>query len=374
MIKIVESEVTSFDTSKWADMVIGPARRRFLTPTGEHYRLLIHLAHKISDGVFYDVGTLDGASAIALGSNLSNLVTSWDISEVSRKTAGYAYPNVPGMDNIEFRTKSIFDEPAWIYDVADIICLDITPHDGIKERLFMEVLEKSNFKGLLICDDIRNRRFPNLSKWWDEINHPKWIIPYAHCSGTGIVSYGDETIVKGYPTVSHGIKGHLSRVEANWLNEMPARIGDGLYGELGTYRGRSAACIAGGIQTSGIKAHLITVDSYDGRSMTSGRPHSMEDTVACFKEKGISEYVAFMKGLTVPMADKCRSQRFDFLFIDADHSYEGCKADFVAWSPLVRSGGEIAFHDANLDSVLQVVKESGWKWYKVDTIAVVIKP
>jgi len=35
----------------------------------------------------------------------------------------------------------------------------------------------------------------------------------------------------------------------------------------------------------------------------------------------------------------------DFLFIDADHSYEGVKMDFEMYSPLVKSGGIIAFHD-----------------------------
>ena len=35
----------------------------------------------------------------------------------------------------------------------------------------------------------------------------------------------------------------------------------------------------------------------------------------------------------------------DFLFIDADHSYEGVSRDFELYSPLVRPGGLIAFHD-----------------------------
>lgn len=39
----------------------------------------------------------------------------------------------------------------------------------------------------------------------------------------------------------------------------------------------------------------------------------------------------------------------DFLFIDGDHSYEGVKADFEAYAPLVRPGGLIALHDINED-------------------------
>ena len=40
-----------------------------------------------------------------------------------------------------------------------------------------------------------------------------------------------------------------------------------------------------------------------------------------------------------------RDNKVDFLFIDDDHSYEGIKKDFEMYSPLVRKGGIIAFHD-----------------------------
>ncbi len=36
---------------------------------------------------------------------------------------------------------------------------------------------------------------------------------------------------------------------------------------------------------------------------------------------------------------------FDFLFIDGDHSYEGVKADYENYSPMVKPGGMVAFHD-----------------------------
>ena len=37
----------------------------------------------------------------------------------------------------------------------------------------------------------------------------------------------------------------------------------------------------------------------------------------------------------------------DFFFIDGDHTYEGVKQDFEMYSPFVKKGGCIAFHDIN---------------------------
>ncbi len=36
----------------------------------------------------------------------------------------------------------------------------------------------------------------------------------------------------------------------------------------------------------------------------------------------------------------------DVVFIDGDHSREGCERDWLDWSPLVRAGGRVVFHDA----------------------------
>ena len=60
----------------------------------------------------------------------------------------------------------------------------------------------------------------------------------------------------------------------------------------------------------------------------------------------------------------------DFIFIDADHSYEGCSADIEAWRGKVRRGGIIAGHDFNWPTVaksvadwlgdVQVLKDNVW--------------
>lgn len=40
-----------------------------------------------------------------------------------------------------------------------------------------------------------------------------------------------------------------------------------------------------------------------------------------------------------------RLNKVHMVFIDGDHSYEGCKADIEAWMPNVRDGGILAIHD-----------------------------
>lgn len=42
---------------------------------------------------------------------------------------------------------------------------------------------------------------------------------------------------------------------------------------------------------------------------------------------------------------KLGGELLDVLFIDGDHSYEGCMADWADYGPLVRPGGLVIFHD-----------------------------
>ena len=49
-----------------------------------------------------------------------------------------------------------------------------------------------------------------------------------------------------------------------------------------------------------------------------------------------------------------QSKKIDFLFIDGDHTYEGVKLDFELYSPFVRDGGIIAFHDIVKNTTLHI--------------------
>lgn len=48
---------------------------------------------------------------------------------------------------------------------------------------------------------------------------------------------------------------------------------------------------------------------------------------------------------SVKAAKKFEDESLDFVFIDADHSYEGCKKDLEAWWPKVKKGGLFSGHD-----------------------------
>ena len=48
----------------------------------------------------------------------------------------------------------------------------------------------------------------------------------------------------------------------------------------------------------------------------------------------------------------------DFVFIDADHTYEGVKRDIELWEPKVQENGLIMGHDLNWGSVSRAVGES----------------
>ena len=55
----------------------------------------------------------------------------------------------------------------------------------------------------------------------------------------------------------------------------------------------------------------------------------------------------FLQGDSVEMSKKWALGKISVLFIDGDHSYQGCKRDIEAWYPHMKEGGVIMFHDAD---------------------------
>jgi predicted O-methyltransferase YrrM len=57
----------------------------------------------------------------------------------------------------------------------------------------------------------------------------------------------------------------------------------------------------------------------------------------------------------------------DFVFIDGDHSYEGLRGDWEAWSGLVAPGGVVALHDS-CSSAEREIEDAGSVRYTRDVV------
>ena len=105
----------------------------------------------------------------------------------------------------------------------------------------------------------------------------------------------------------------------------------GRIAELGTYRGDFAREIM--LRNSPAELHLVDIDysSFDVRGLTGAQ---------------ITRHL----GMTHEIIAGFPDGYFDFVYIDADHSYEGCHRDALAAAPKVRPGGYLVFNDfAHID-------------------------
>jgi hypothetical protein len=75
------------------------------------------------------------------------------------------------------------------------------------------------------------------------------------------------------------------------------------------------------------------------------------------KSQGYDGRLILHRGFTHEVADSFPDGYFDFVFIDADHEYEGVKRDILAWYPKVRKGGFLMGHDTHADGVRRAVME-----------------
>jgi len=85
----------------------------------------------------------------------------------------------------------------------------------------------------------------------------------------------------------------------------------------------------------------------------SGDPHStttVDEHETCYQAalenvKEFGERAVIVRKPSVKAAADFADASLDFVFLDADHSFEGVTADLKAWVPKVKPGGFIGGHD-----------------------------
>ncbi|HWB61286.1 MAG TPA: class I SAM-dependent methyltransferase [Chthoniobacteraceae bacterium] len=118
--------------------------------------------------------------------------------------------------------------------------------------------------------------------------------------------------------------------------------------EIGSARGKSACYIGLALRRNG-KGKLYAIDPH---SPTRWNDTQSTDTFAIITENlrkaGVAEQVEIVRE-TSAQARARITQPIDMLFIDGDHSYEGVKADWDLFAPLVKPFGVVIFHDTIWD-------------------------
>jgi len=162
------------------------------------YRLYSYTSTLFNNITILDIGTNQGRSAVALSHNPNNHVISYDIQDhIHRRD--YRLFTKP---NMEFRLKNVLDDitPEFIQSKnVQFVMIDIC-HTGPPERMIMDKLWESGFRGIVLLDDIwhpqQNFR-EGMQKMWNELPWRKYdITPLGHWSGTGLVFMNDTDILQ----------------------------------------------------------------------------------------------------------------------------------------------------------------------------------
>jgi predicted O-methyltransferase YrrM len=123
--------------------------------------------------------------------------------------------------------------------------------------------------------------------------------------------------------------------------------------EIGSYKGRSAAYAAVEIANSGKNIKFNCIDIW--------QPNLMYEDLnfEAFKHnmQPVEKYYTAIKMDSVMASIKYFDNSLDFVFIDADHSYESVKRDIQTWWPKVKHKGMIGGHDEMHEPVRRAVLE-----------------
>lgn len=142
------------------------------------------------------------------------------------------------------------------------------------------------------------------------------------------------------------IEGWLTEPEGEYLAHVGAMLPQGAHCvEVGTFLGRSAAAFL----SRAPHLDMLCIDTFDGRATSKANPlppllnmKRMEEEVARVIGRGAALPVM---STSLEAAKRLEDADLDYLFLDADHSYEAVLADLRAWWPKMKPGATLYGHD-----------------------------
>jgi cephalosporin hydroxylase len=146
------------------------------------------------------------------------------------------------------------------------------------------------------------------------------------------------------------------------LKELAKQVKSGVILEIGSKHGNSARAMA-----LFAKVPVYAIDMWDLTFLGDDRPkiHLHDDKL--FRRMTAGMNVIPVKGLSAEIA-KVWSFPIGLLFIDGDHRYDGCMADYNGFAKHIIPGGYLIFHDyePGFPDVVRAVNEIRQLEYWVD--------
>lgn len=109
--------------------------------------------------------------------------------------------------------------------------------------------------------------------------------------------------------------------------------------------------------------HMVGVDARRGFEGHAGPQDFVEWDHAQLESETVARVARFdgrctlLTAISVEAAGRCSDGFYDFVFIDADHSEAGCRADILAWLPKLKATGWLLGHDINWPGVQAAVDD-----------------
>jgi predicted O-methyltransferase YrrM len=138
--------------------------------------------------------------------------------------------------------------------------------------------------------------------------------------------------------------------ETDFLKEHADRAEHGLI-EIGSQYGRSSVIL--GVVAKEKEIMLACIDKWEDADMFCKWQESIKK--ACLSDCVIP--YKMLSNNVSKLSKKGFSGKFDFLFIDGDHSSEAVRFDYENWSAMLQRPAIVVFHDIDRGSVRVVFDE-----------------